>query len=515
MHRPTSYAGSLLVVLTWAWQGAACASLSATRAPPATDVSAPPTAEPVVDAPALCRVLAEVEDAQARGSLAALRARYGRPLGEPPSSARSAAWLGALVSLPSPAERTRVLAAEERSSSSAGLGDVASCWLAADAISQDPLPTACDALAADPRRAALAELAKARAARRRGATEKALASAVRTAELDATCAVAHMERARSLAARGHAGDADAALAAWARAAQLYAPCFLCAVETAQLLERERGMAAAAPAWDAVRSLEPGRADVERRYAAALASTDPAAALAAYERALAAGERSVPTLLAAAQLAQALGDARRALKLADEVVQLQPVHLDGWRLVLSLALQTGDGARARAAALELLDLSAGDIAALLALGRAARAEGDLAEAVRHYDAAAKALSRGDAAAPPAEVDALTREHRALLAELQAAGRPARGSAGQVVEAVKASVERFFVQRLGRVPPGRKSAMRGVLEVALVVSAVGVVDDVEIIRDTLEDPVVVASVVAHLLRATITGGARRYAFQMEFQ
>jgi hypothetical protein len=106
--------------------------------------------------------------------------------------------------------------------------------------------------------------------------------------------------------------------------------------------------------------------------------------------------------------------------------------------------------------------------------------------------------------------VAKEHAQLLKELKVADKGAKGSANAVIGSVKRTVQDVFVERLKK-----KKTLRGMIEVAVTVSATGTVEDVEIVKDTLADPSVAASVVANLRRANISGGAKRYSFTMEFQ
>lgn len=466
---------------------------------------------------ALCVRVAEVEGAIARGQVAALRERYAGELRGPPSAARSGAVFATRLLLDSPAARLRAFDEDARAHPDGVLGPMGACWVAADAIARDAFKDRCEVARARAPDAALVEAALARAWRRRGAFHEALAAAQRALVVDPSCPIALMERATLL---DTLGDVEGALAAWLRARASQASCAVCTFEAARLVEELRGPAAALVHWEEVLRLEPASVEALRRVGAALASTDPARALASYESAIAAGDRTPQTHLAAAELASARGDVRKALTLAEGAVRVQPAHVDAWRLVLAWALQTGEETRAHAAATELLRLADGDVAALWALARSARARHDLVQAVAHYAAARRALAAGQAQGqgqrlPPRDIEALQREHRRLLDELKVKGPPARGTAAQVVSSTKVSAERMFADRLKSLPRSQKAGFRGTLELAVTVAQTGAVDDVDIIRDTLNDPVVVASVVAHLRRATISGGPQRYVFQMDFQ
>jgi tetratricopeptide (TPR) repeat protein len=359
--------------------------------------------------------------------------------------------------------------------------------------------------------AALVDVARAELHRRRGAFEEARTAVDRALATDQGCTAALIEEARLREARGESAEA---LAAWDRARKAWPRCYLCAVEAARLTESATGKEAAVPLWEAALALQPDSPEALKRYGAALAGLDDGRALQAYERAIAAGQADVATLMGAAILAR--GDVDKSLSFAERAVQAQPNDIDAWRHVLALAQQKSDGEKVAAAAGELLRLLPDDILARAALARDARSGDRLVDAVVHYDHVARAMTAGRASNVAAEeLKALQKEHAALLTELKVADKPARGSANTVVAAVQRTVQGLFVERLKKSPAAKKGTLRGMIEVGVTVSESGAVDEVEILQDTLGDAPVTASVVANLRRSTITGGAKRYSFQMDFQ
>lgn len=485
---------------------AGCATPVEPKPAPVAEVEA----KPDVDPRELCLVKAEIDDAMSRLELAEVRARYERD-----AAASRAARFGALLTIQNEQDRFRAFHDDSVANPNSAVGPLGECFVYAGWKMADQASGRCQMAEDRLRSGAVVEVARAELHRRKGALDAALGAVERALALDGTCAAAHIEAARVHQARG---DDEQALGAWERARATWPRCYLCLVEAAKLKETRAGKDAALPLWEEALALQPDSLEALKRYAAALAGVDDAKALEAYERAIGAGGSDVATFMGAAQLAAAGGasQADKALGFAERAAAAQPNDIDAWRLILALAQQKGDGVKATAAANEVLRLVGEDLPALLALARDARANGRLVDAVLRYDAAARAIAGGrTAAVAAADLEAAGKEHAALLAELKVATRPAVGSANSVISSVQRTVQALFVERLKKLPAAKKGTLRGSIEVGVTVSAAGAVDDVEIVKDTLGDPAVTASLVANLRRATVTGGAKRYAFQMDFQ
>lgn len=474
--------------------------------PPAPPVKAPPPSD--VDGAALCQVVAEVEDAVVQGRARELRDRLDAA---PPTD--RAKRFGAIFAVTNEQERFRAFKEDGVQFPGSPVSPLGQCFVYADWKMEDQATGVC--LTADTAMAGapIVDVARARLMRKKGALDAAAALTDNALSRDASCAAALVEAARVQAA---GGDADKAFAAWERARASWPGCFGCAVEAARLADASTDRSRAVPLWEAALAIHPGSPLALKQYAAALAATDAPKALAAYQRAVAAGADDLPTLLGGAHLAAITGDIAVGLTFAEKAAAQQKNEIDAWRLVLALSQRRndaaqGDPARAAAAAREVLRLVDEDVPALLLLARQARASGALVEAVVRYDMAARAIAAGrTTGAAPADLEAAKKEHTELLTGLFVAAAPAKGKAESVVRQVQGAVQKLFLERLKK-----KKGLAGTLDVAVVVSAAGSVDSVEITSDSLGDAEVAASVVANLRRANITGGAKRYSFTMEFK
>jgi tetratricopeptide (TPR) repeat protein len=464
--------------------------------------AAPVEAEKLdVDPAALCQVKAEIDDAASRLKLADLRTRL-----EKDAATDRAARFGALLSIQNEQDRFHAFHDDTEQNPKSGVGPLGECFVYAAWKMSDQAQGSCQMADDRLRGAAVVDVARAELLRRKGNLDEAQNLIDNALSTDNGCAAALIEAARVQQARG---DAEKALASWERARAAWPTCYLCAVEAAKLAEASSGKDAAVPMWEAALALQPDSAEALKRYGAALAGVDNAKALSAYERAIDAGQNDVATFMGAAQLA---GDnVDKGLAFAEKAAALQPNEIDAWRIILALAQKKPDAVKARKAAGEILRLVDEDVPALLVVARDARQNGQLVEAVTRFDAAARAIAGGRTGGLLApDLEAARKEHAALLAELKVPEKAPKGNASAVVSAVQKTVQGLFVERLKK-----KKGMKGTLDVGVTVSAAGVVEDVEIVKDTLGDAAVTASVVANLRRATITGGAKRYSFTMDFQ
>lgn len=470
--------------------------------------TSPPPPPSDVDGAALCQVVAEVEDAMERGRVRELRSA----LEAAPSSDRAKRF-GALFAVVNDQDRFRGFREDADQHPASGVAPLGQCFVYADWKMEDQASPVCLKADAALRGAPIVDVARARLLRKKGSLDAALALVDNAVTRDGSCVAAHLEAGRVHAARG---DADKALAAWERGRASWPACFLCAVEAARLVEASPERARAIPLWEAALAIDAGSPLALKHYAAALASTEPQRALAAYRRAIDAGAGDLPTLLGAAQLAADAGDVVSGIAFAERAAAVQKNEIDAWRLVLALALRRNDAAlgdpdRAVAAAREVLRLVDEDVPALLVLARRARSTGDLVDAVVRYDAAARAIGAGRVTGvEAADLEVAKKEHAALLGELHVSAAAAKGKPDTVVRQVQGAVQQLFLERLKK-----KRGLAGALDVAVVVSASGAVDSVEIVSDSVGDAAVAASVVANLRRATITGGAKRYSFTMELK
>lgn len=474
---------------------------------------APGSQEPVSDlAPReACQVKAEIEDAISRLRLAEQRARY-----ETDEEGGRAARFGALLSIQNDQERFRAFHADGDANPQSVIAPLGECFVYAGWKMADLAAGRCGDAEKRLQNGAIVDVARAELLRRTGMLDEAKRVVDKAVAADVKCVAAVIEQARVNQARG---ELDAAVASWESARFAWPQCYLCAVEAAKIVEAGKGKQAAVPLWEAALAIQPDSADALKRYGATLAGVDNARALQAYERAVAAGQTDVPTLMAAANLAVTMGGAGavdKAIVFADRVVAVQPNNLDGWRLVLSLAQQKKDAKRTVTAATEVLRLAGEDLPALLALGRQAHATAQFVEAVLRFDLAARAIAGGRTAGlSAAEVTAAERELSSFRKELKIAEKPASGGANRVIAAVQGTVQGLYVERLESAARDKRAKPGGTIEVSVTVTAAGTVDEVEIVKDTLGDPALTASVVGNLRRAQVSGGAKRYSFGMDFR
>jgi tetratricopeptide (TPR) repeat protein len=279
---------------------------------------------------------------------------------------------------------------------------------------------------------------------------------------------------------------------------LDAGCLGCdrAIGVAALAAGQRGAAREALA----RALErtPDDRALLELYAPLAAAHDVEAAARAYDQLLAAlpaedtRARHVAHR-ALARLHEGAGRRAKALAHMDAALKIQPDDLEAARA--KLRLSDGD---ARADALRgILALDDEDRASMAALA-AILAEKAPDEALKLYD---RALALGDD-------DAVKAARAALLKSLKVPVRTMKGRIRTVVNSVRRSLQPMYAA----MAPGKKT---GRLDVRVVTDAKGAVRSAEIVGDTLGAARVRAALLGHLARARIRGGAREYAFTLEFK
>ncbi len=482
----------------------AAAGLSTPACAPAEKAQPAPVAKPKppeVDPRALCTVLSEVEDARARGTLDALTASFAARAQEEPAD-REAAF-GAMFAIVDEEARWKAFKADRDAHPESALGHLGECFTYAAWKMADQAKAPCDTAAERVKSLALVDVARGDLANNRGDAAAAEERYQAALETDAGCVPALVRLARVQAA----SDPVAAVTTYERALTARSACFSCAFEKAELVEKAQGMGAALPAWEVALALAPEHATTVKRYAAAQAGRDDKAALAAYEKAIALGVNDVPTLQAAARLAERSGDLAKALTHARAATAVQADDVASWRLVAELALKNHDAAGAAAAQTEVLRLMPDDADAHLALARSSVSADKWVEALAHLEAAVAALGE------PGDVEqkkAADAELSALLDKLLVRKKGAKGSVNRVVALVQGDVKKLFEQR-----KKEKKGLHGLVEVTVITDEEGTVQAVSIAKDTLGDPMVAAALVGNLRRATIVGGAKRYSFELEFQ
>jgi tetratricopeptide (TPR) repeat protein len=466
-----------------------------------------------VDPLRLCRVVADVDDAALHNALGLLRVRYdGLP------DDRAAAF-GAMLSRPKNDERFRVFHDDERTRPLSVVGPLGSCIVYSDwkmaAQRQQVCGLAASRLVALGGDEALVRYADAILQWRQGDVDGALATVNDAVAKSPSCAALPLLRARLSIIKGV--DVPTQKQVWADAEAAMPGCFTCALEQGKLIEQTDGKLAAAAAWERALKAVPDHADTLRRLAASVAGVDDARALAAFASAVDAGARDFATLLAAAKLAAQLAktpaDVDRALGYARRAVDGGRSDPDARRLVVTLALRSGDLLTATTAARALLDLAPDDLAAHAALARAAMKDGNFADASQHYEVVATEAAAGRTAGlDQPTLSALADERVALLTRLgvddsaRAAGGPAT-----IAQNTQRTLTKLWRKRV------EENALTGggVMTVVVETNATGRVVDVVIKNDPLNDKLLEAAAIAALRRTTIWGGAKRYTLDFTLQ
>ncbi len=455
---------------------------------------------------AVCRLVVDVDDASARGGLVAFRLDAER------RGKDRHAVLARHLSLATPEERFRAFHDERVDSPDSVVGPLGECLVYAGWSRMGPQASkACDAAAAAlGEQRVLADIGRAWSSLLHdNAPARALAVADAGLVTAPGCGAFVVTRAR---ARAASGDAIAARDAWRDAVAALPTSFRCLNEAALAEERAdpgpAGRAAAAALFERALAVAPDHADTLRRFAAATAGVDDVRALKAYAAAVKAGARDYPTLLAAARLATSLAstddDVSRAVDFARRASEASREDPEPRRLLVQVLARKGAWDDVIVAGNALLDLEGDDAIARHALARAALAKNDVANAVRHYDAAARGLGTLDAA----QQSAVNGELQALLARLLVdPAKAPRGGANVVASRIQKQLQTLWAERV------KKNAVTrgGDIVVVAETDATGRVIDVDMKNDGVGDPDMAGAAVAWLSRATIEGGARRYTLE----
>jgi tetratricopeptide (TPR) repeat protein len=496
MRAAKSWGIHVVTVLLTAQLGACATGVSTKKVAP------PPPPKAELDTHVLCQTEAAIDDATARGRLADLRAKY-----EANAEGDRQAAFGAMLAIATERDRFKAFHDDATDHPDSAVSPLGECMVYARWKMPDQAVSPCAVAAERLKGAAILDVAGAELLLNQGKLVDAEARAQKALTSDATCTPAYTMLARiKLAAKDNTGALDA----YAKGLTSSPDCFVCAVESAKLTERTAGKAASVPLWEKALAIAPDHIDTLKRYGAVQAGLNDDAALAAYEKAIQAGVVDVATLKAAAELAKGK-DIDRALGYAGRVVTLQANDVDAWRLVLALATQKPDPERMKRAATEVLRLVNDDLPAHLVLLHEALASLHVPEALAHDDVVHALVVAGKTAPlTDAQVATAKSEHADLMQKLHVLDKPPTGKPEAVLASVQKTVQKLFAERVKD-----QKGKRGELSIVVRTDAQGVVDSVELPSDTLGDPWVAASVVANLKHATLTGGARRYTFSMEFQ
>ena len=487
-----------IVVVT---AGVAC-GLSACATGATVKKAPPPAPKAELDAHQLCVLETAIDDATARGRLAELRAKY-----EANADGDRLAAFGAKLAIATERERFKAFHDDATDHPDSAVSPLGECMVYARWKMPDQAASPCALAAERLKGAAVLDVAGAELLLNQGKLADADVRARKALVADAACTPAYTMLARvQLAAKDNAGALDS----YTRGLTSSPDCFVCAVEAAKLTEKSEGKAASVPLWEKALAIAPDHVETLKRYGAVQAGINDDAALAAYEKAIQAGVVDVATLKAAAELAKGK-DIDRALGYAGRVVAVQPNDVDAWRLLLMLATKKPDAERMKHAATEVLRLVGDDLPAHVVLLHDALATLHVQDALAHDDVVNTAVTASKTTGlSEAQVAAVKSEHTELMQKLHVLDKPPSGKPEAVLAAVQKTVQKLFAERVKD-----QKGKRGELSIVVRTDAQGVVDSVELPSDTLGDPWVAASVVANLKHATLTGGARRYTFSMEFQ
>lgn len=236
------------------------------------------------------------------------------------------------------------------------------------------------------------------------------------------------------------------------------------------------------AIDAARSLADLRPkDREARRAVAdliFAGGDQAAAAKEYEKVLLLGAPEVSTLQRLGGLYKALNEREKEEKVMKNLAALDPTNADPVMRLAQLRLEQKDQAGADAQLVEAIARDPQRVEALLLLAKSKVSQGVLYEALERYRAAKEAA--------PTNEEALAGVAK-LESDFKLRKTSIKGNVNGTYYAVTASLEKFFNERKAASP-----ALAGKLRVRVKINKSGTTDGVEIIEDTLKDPLLLGHV-----------------------
>lgn len=456
-----------------------------------------------VRAARLCEIHTEVQSARFASRLVPLNASFREDASGTSQEALEARF-GAIMSRSNAKKSWEGFRDETRRSSTTILFPLGECLVYAEWKMDDQAPSRCAAAKESDPQMALADVGLATLWLNKKAYDKALAAADAALATDAACASAYIVKAQTLEAKS---DRTGAVAAYDAALKAKSDCFMCAAERARLLSEADDIDAATAAWEEAFKIIPDHGPSLQRYASLQVGRDDAKALSAYEQAIAKGEGSYVTLLAAAQLAARTGEVLKAIDYGERAARIEPDHVEQWRLLASLYQKRNEAEAIEKAYEEVLRLLPDDHQAHLALARLAAKEERFVEAIGHYGAAnAAPVPEGDAAAAELHATGVT-EEKALHEKLQIAAKVV-GAPEVVQDRVRRTVQTLFKAR-------HKPGTKGKIVVTVKTFKDGGVEEANVLEDTLKDPYVAASLLGNLERANISGGRKLYEFEYTFQ
>ena len=473
-------------------------SVEPETAPP---VAAVPTSD--VDPHRLCEVYREVSDAAYLGQRLRARKEFEADRRKHPQD--RAARFGELLAIPAENDRWKAFRKDGEANPESGVGPLGECLVYADWKLADQAKIPCARADEKLPNTAIVQFAQGRLAASSGDTEAATGHFKKALSLDPACTPAQL----SLAAMNEKnGQLDEAIAGYGAAFDAAPDCITCIASKADLLEQTQGIDAALSSWEALLEIVPDHAQTLKRYAAGLVGKDDARALAAYEKAIVSGSAERGTLLAAAKLASGVGDLNKALDYAERASQMEADDLEMWQFMFSLYQKKQDVTGLERVATEILRLDPANIECHLVLAEQSKTSGRYVSVLDHLEAAVAAAA-GEGT-DPAQGERARTSLNAFLAELGVNPNGINGSIDAVIQTVETRARQAF-QVLKDADP----KLKGRIDLTLTTDKSGKVVQVSVKRDSLGVQRVAASLLADFRRATIQGGAKRYALELEFE
>jgi tetratricopeptide (TPR) repeat protein len=233
------------------------------------------------------------------------------------------------------------------------------------------------------------------------------------------------------------------------------------------------------AAQAAADLRPKDKDARRMLAdLRFAAGDAKGAVQDYEKVLQLTVPDAPTLRRLAGLYKDLGEKEREEKTLRALGQLEPANAEPLLRVAALRAEAKDPANAELALVEAVSREPRRVDAQLELAKLKLAQGDLPQALEHFRAA-KAVAPGNAEAL-AGVEKLETTFKLRKSQL-------KGNVNGIYWAVSASLDKLYAERRAAAP-----ALAGKLKLKVRLNAQGTADGVDVLEDTLRDPVLLGHV-----------------------
>jgi tetratricopeptide (TPR) repeat protein len=451
----------------------ALALATACATAPARDAGAPEAAPVRPELRAVSRAITEIEDAERRGDIAALRARWSQAAQANPKDP-STRFL-ALWTLPHHEEtwgEFKYLTQEFPLSAMGhvGMGRIYVEWGVLDQVER--LTSAAAELEADNW---LLGLTVAAAAEKGGRDDAAAATWREIVKLDPENVEAHAGLARVALRSGDLAAARAEATQALQGAPGHAPALL---TLAQVAEKEGNLKAAGDQMARTVDASPRDREARIAYARLLkAEGDVTGARDQWKVAVELKE-DADSLVALAEVARLSGDLATEQKALERLSQADPGGAE-WRRIADIRILSGDLSGAERALRRALAAEPRDQGANLALGRILVKTNRLRDGVEALRAAG-AAGEGDLRLLEARLN-LEKVRRPDVAALQ--------------RQVGALIEKTYRQRLAELP-----RLQGALSLRVTVDAAGAGTLVEVLEDTVHDEDVLACAVWNLRDAT---------------